>query len=166
MVIKLSSKSISTDNPHLSKEKEYTVYEFETLNGENFSFSIIDDLNNKYLSTYPADIFIVVDSRKSKYWKKFRHPKFDDRVVYSFINWSTSGDPLFFDRAINESSEDLETLLRFKKLIDFEFADSRLPSVEIFNEGWLLCPICFEGWKDSSEGELVECPSGHKLNRN
>jgi len=154
-------------NIPLKLNKCYVVYGFNDIGNK---WICINDEEKKYPVWYPLSFFTVMDSRKSKFWKR-------KKDSYIFEEWHVEIEGLseeeYYNRIVigNESEsyymsivdgndESVKNFESYKQKCDLEFKNcDEHPRITVLDEDWVQCLNCAEVWKVCASNELAKCPA-------
>jgi len=147
----------------LTPLKEYVVYGL-TYRADCPWYYIADDNFDAihHPMAYPAPLFKVLDDRVSRYWvfcvsEHERNGIVTFHALESFPEWVRNSE--YFEQLVDGDASAVKTFSSYKELLDFEFPNPLITvSAELCENGWVLCPKCFEAWQSESKAGLLQCP--------
>nr|BFD32707.1 hypothetical protein GTC16762_23250 [Pigmentibacter ruber] len=111
----------------LKKNKEYNVCGIKIYEKKMYFLIFYDD-NCCFPDAYLADFFEVIDSRMSRYFRFFSN---SDNLEINSKEWIE--DQCFYEKILDDYSEEIIKYREYKKLIDSEFSNLRMQLMELTN---------------------------------
>jgi hypothetical protein len=151
---------------HLIIDKYYIVYGM-TVAGGYIWYYICDESYSYYPVWNPSPLFEVAQGQLSKFWV-YAHERYKDglRVIISYPEWANNFYD-YYNRLTDGDEKEVEIFKKYKSLMDLEFPNpSILESATVFEEPWLYCPICIDGWECTSRAGMVICPKCENMLHN
>jgi hypothetical protein len=122
-VVEYLRRHIHLDNDEelrLSVGRVYNVYGIVFWDGCPWYY-ICEEDSDIYPKPKSAEFFEVVDDRLSAYWTLEHHRNSLGNCCLSLVFREWANNELFYEQLIDESSLEVETFNKYRKLIDNEF---------------------------------------------
>ncbi len=148
---------------HLFLNKKYIVYAIE-FSFETFVYIIEDDKEDFLPTSFPLELFKIIDPRISK---SFIYGNIEilinkkEKIVplISFKEWAN--DINFYNKLSDYEIEYEKIFESYKEKIDYEFFNPNLIlskdfKLEKIEKDWVMCENCFEAWQPT-QNEMLKC---------
>ncbi len=145
--------------------REYNVYGMIVNHGQ-ICYYISDREYCHFPVARPANLFIIIDHRLSRYWIFGTIEAFENYPLWIFPEWLN--EPYFQDNLTDYEEREVKIFKSYKELMDLEFPDSSIIEVaQIGDNEWLICPMCNDAWRyNNIMHALVKCPNCLKILNN
>ena len=155
----LSNWQIIPDNLSLKDSQTYIVYAIE-FNEEGHERFCVLESGIIFPSSFPSDLFDIVDTRISKFWdsvddyKKLEKPKVFPRVI-SFKEWREN--EYFHGEMVENIGEANYIFSQYQQVMNLEFKDPEYPTAFKIEDNLFLCCNCNFAIESIDNFEKVKC---------